>query len=154
MGLGKNRIWQKKCQTIGFYMQFQSEPYAGNPAIPGLTPVTNTTTERRRWARAQVRWQVQIFGTDARPLRCVTRDVSSGGFYVSSERKFEPGERLACTLSIPSYRSRQDDEVLVMRCRVEVVRVESGPAEKRFGTACRILEYQAGEGTQWPVGSH
>ena len=121
-----------------------TEPFPEDIALPGLTNLTMAfTSERRRWIRAPVHWQVQFFTIDSAPLQCTTRNVSTGGFYVLSEWLFKPGECLNCFLSIPTHQSGNGDEMLRVQCRVEVVRVENSTAENRFGTACRILDYRA-----------
>ena len=119
-----------------------TEPFPEDIATQGLTKLTMAfTSERRRWARAHVHWQVQFFVIDSAPLQCTTSNVSTGGFYVLSEWPFQPGARLDCILSIPAYPSGRGDEMLHVECRVEVVRVES-TLENRFGTAYRILDYR------------
>lgn len=120
-----------------------TEPFPEDIAIGGLPKLTMAfTSERRRWPRAPVHWQVQFFTIDSEPLECTTRDVSTGGFYVSSDWPFKPGECLNCILSIPAHQSGRGDEMLRVQCRVEVVRVESGGVERGFGTAYRILDYR------------
>jgi len=122
-----------------------TEPFPEDIALPGLTKITMAfTSERRRWPRAHVHWQVQLFIIDSEPLLCTTRNVSSGGFYILSEWPFEPGECLNCILSIPAHQSGRADEMLRVQCRVEVVRVDSSAVENRFGTAYRILDYRVG----------
>ena len=120
-----------------------SETFLEAAAVTRLPEMARATIERRRWPRAHLHWQVQFFGPDGGPILCTTRDVCSGGFYVLSERAFAPGERLHAILSMPSYRSRGGDESLLVRCRVEVVRVERGTPENWSGIACRILDYRA-----------
>jgi PilZ domain len=118
-------------------------PFLEDVAFPRLIKLTKATTERRRWPRAHLRWQVQFFSPDSEPLKYMTSNVSTGGFYILSDRPFKPGESLNCFLSIPSYRSRQNGETLLVQCRVEVVRVEGSADGNQFGTACRILDYRA-----------
>lgn len=125
------------------YMYSAIGPVFESVASPRLSKLTKATSERRRWPRADVRWQVQFFSLASEPLQCTTSNVSTGGFYILSERPFKPGECLNCFLAIPSHQSRRGDERLLVQCRVEVVRVESGAVENQFGTACRILDYRA-----------
>jgi PilZ domain len=119
-----------------------TEPFPEDIAITGLPKLTMPfTSERRRWPRTPVHWRVQFFTINSEPLECITRDVSTGGFYAASEWPFKPGECLSCILSIPAHRSGRSGETLRVQCRVEVVRVESG-VESGFGTAYRILDYR------------
>jgi c-di-GMP-binding flagellar brake protein YcgR len=119
------------------------EPFPEDTVLPRFVGVKNLfNKERRRWSRASVHWEVQLFGRGQDPLECTTRNVSRGGFYILSERQFEIGERLDCVLSIPAYTSDKPEQSLRLDCRIQVVRVDNGIADKRFGTAYRILEYR------------
>lgn len=96
-------------------------------------------TERRKWPRARVRWELQFLDVDI--PHCVTRDISSGGFFFVCGRALNPGDCLNCVVSIPAHRAHTADSELLMYCRVEIVRVERD-ADRLYGTACRILDYR------------
>jgi hypothetical protein len=120
-----------------------AEPFPEDVATQGLTKLTMAfTSERRRWPREHVHWQVQFFAMDSEPVQCTTANVSTGGFYVLSDWPCKPGACLDCILSIPAYPSGRGHEMLCVQCRVEVVRLETGIVENRFGIAYRILDYR------------
>lgn len=118
------------------------EPLLEDVVPPRLSKLRMASTnERRRWPRANVHLQVTFFCGDEERLACTTRDISSGGFYVLSERPCWLGERMDCVLYIPAHESRRGEERIQVQCRVEVVRVDN-TVDGRFGTAYRILDYQ------------
>jgi hypothetical protein len=117
-------------------------PFPEDVALPRWSKVKMApTNERRKWPRANVHWQVLFVDGDAEPLACTTRNISSGGFYVLSERLFIPGESVDCVLCIPAHDSRRGEDSVRVQCQVEVIRVDH-TVDGRFGTAYRIIDYQ------------
>ena len=66
-----------------------------------------------------------------------TNDVSTGGFYCTSDHPFSPGERLNCEVMIPA-KGAVPGRAMVMNCRVKVLRVEIKGLEPGFGIACQF----------------
>lgn len=102
----------------------------------------SSTVERRRRLRANLRLEVQFFKQDGiKPIRTRTENVSSEGFYCLAGGRFTPGERLECLITIPAMHPEDPTDALVLRCRVQVVRVELPAAGGFSGVGCRIEEY-------------
>ena len=69
----------------------------------------------------------------------MTRDVSSEGFYCLSSERFVPGERVACSISIP-VPSASNDQSRQLHCHCTVLRTERTDAGL-FGYACQIDDF-------------
>lgn len=135
-------IGQERAVGCLYPMYSVLEPFPEDVALPRWSKVKMAPTdERRRWPRANVHWQVLFVDKDAEPLAATTRNISSGGFYVLSERLFRPGDSVDCVLYIPTHEPGRGEESVRVQCQVEVVRVEN-TVDGRFGTAYRILDYQ------------
>ena len=99
-------------------------------------------SERRRRARNQLHWSVLLFpnqGADA--VESLTRELSSSGFSCVTEVSFTPGERLLCTLKIPTHDPNGKHLEQRLECKVLVMRVEPQGADGTFGLACQIEDY-------------
>src|ERR1700722_3707834 len=67
--------------------------------------------------------------------------VGSECFYCISEQPFSPLEQLDCEITIPGDQfGCSREEGLVLRCRVEVLRIVAKGLEVGFGVACRLIE--------------
>jgi hypothetical protein len=77
----------------------------------------------------------------ANAVESLTRDMSSGGFYCVTGIAFTPGERLICTLKIPTHDPNGKHLERRLECEVRVMRVEPQGAEGTFGLACQIEDY-------------
>jgi hypothetical protein len=98
--------------------------------------------ERRRRARNHLHWSVLLFRNEAADaVESLTRDLSSNGFYCFAGVPFTPGERLICTLKIPTHDPNGKHLEQRLECRVRVVRVEPQGVEGPFGLACQIEDY-------------
>jgi hypothetical protein len=104
---------------------------------------SSAPAERRRRFRARVHWPVQFHGWDGTELLATeTQDLSSDGFYCRSKTVFAPGETVGCTLQVPAHRPQAPGGVLLVRCRVRIVRVDGPNSEGLFGMGCHIEDYQ------------
>jgi hypothetical protein len=121
-------------------------PYV--PGCVGDTPgeTINSTkhtmlpSERRKRRRADLHCTLCIAkSTEARLVKCETKNLSSGGFYCVSEELFTPGEYLRCTIMFPDTGDASDG--FALECTVEVLRVEPIESGESFGLACRIQDY-------------
>lgn len=98
--------------------------------------------DRRGRVRVALQCPVQLSRAgNGSVLTSITRDVSSAGFYCFSSESFVPGERLDCTLVIPTPIGGFPEERLCLQCRVEVARVEPLGPGGGAGIACRIVDY-------------
>ena len=99
--------------------------------------------ERRKRTRNSLHWSVLLFrnnGTEA--VESLTRDLSSSGFYCVTRIAFTPGERLICTLSIPTHDPNGTQLERRLECKARVLRVEPQGADGAFGLACQIEDYR------------
>ena len=96
--------------------------------------------ERRRQARAKVRWTL-YFATpgSSELIPTITHDLSCQGFYCIASGGFIPGETRDCTLMIP-YTGRSGGFSALV-CRVRVIRVEVLGDGGLCGVGCAIEEY-------------
>jgi PilZ domain len=99
--------------------------------------------ERRKRARTRLRWPVLLFrehGSEA--IESVTRDLSSGGFYCISGIRLNEGEKLICSITIPTHDPQGKHLARTLECRVQVLRVVPQESGNSFGVACRIEDYR------------
>lgn len=112
-----------------------------------LLPINfpSESPDRRRRPRLRLAYSVRLqCPGEATATEAKTEDVSCEGFFFITDRRFSPGESLDCELVIPG----EDPDWLVergivLRCRVEVMRVVHRPDEC-YGTACRLADYTIG----------
>jgi hypothetical protein len=98
--------------------------------------------ERRKRARNHLHWSILLFRNQvADAVESLTRDMSSEGFYCVTGVAFTPGERLICTLKIPTHDPNGKHLERRLECKVLVMRVEPQGAEGTFGLACQIEDY-------------
>jgi hypothetical protein len=109
---------------------------------PAFKDMAARKAERRSRPRAALQLVVHVSrARDKHPVASITRNVSSQGFYCLVQEPFESGERVECTVVIPIPKSVRPDEVLWLKCRARVLRVETAAADTAFGIACQIEEY-------------
>lgn len=97
------------------------------------------THERRRSARAKLCYCLRLFRSPgAEAVRATTTNLDSLGFHCRSEEPFSPGDRLGCELFIPRRGAGGPEPDLILKSRVEVVRVEISGIDPAFGIACRF----------------
>jgi len=116
------------------------------PAFLGIpdTPQRSTTSiERRRRVRAQVHWPLCFTRPGStEPVRTMTHDLSSHGFYCITSAGFVPGEMRECTLVVPTHHPNGGKPVLPVLCKVRVVRVELLGEGGLCGVGCEIEDYR------------
>jgi PilZ domain len=98
--------------------------------------------ERRRRVRTGLHLPVLMFRHGAGDaVETNTRDLSSDGFYCVSRVQFEVGERLLCSLKIPTHDPNGQHLERNLECTVRVMRVVPQKSGDLFGIACRIEDY-------------
>jgi hypothetical protein len=98
--------------------------------------------ERRRRTRMQVRWSISFFQSDTEVVESTTWNLSSDGFYCLANIRFVPGEIRECTLGIPLHHPNPGNEVMLVWCRVRVIRVEMTGETGLFGVGFQIEDYR------------
>lgn len=99
-------------------------------------------SERRKRARNHLHWSVLFFRNQAADaVESLTRELSSSGFSCVTAVAFTPGERLICTLKIPTHDPNGKHLERRLECKVRVMRVEPQGADGTFGLACQIEDY-------------
>ena len=97
------------------------------------------TADRRRRSRVGLHYAVRLSRPDQRTsVDTETDNLSSIGFYCTSDEPFSPGEQLNCEVAIPVNDIGYDSTNLVLHRRVKVVRVEIKGLEPGFGVACEF----------------
>jgi hypothetical protein len=109
----------------------------------GIGGSAGVVQERRKRVRTRLHWPVLLFrdrpGTDA--IESVTRDLNSNGFFCMSQVQLVEGEKLVCSLKIPTHDPHGKHLERTLECRVRVMRVVPQEAGDYFGVACRIEDY-------------
>lgn len=97
--------------------------------------------ERRKRVRTQLHLPLVFFASESRPsVETTTQDLSSSGFYCVSPSPFAVNESAFCYIKIPIYQPDRTEQVLSLKCRVRVVRVEL-LGESEYGVGCEIEDY-------------
>lgn len=95
---------------------------------------------RRRRTRSHVHWPVLFRDDPVEIIEMVTENLSCDGFYCLAATLFNLGDTRVCTLRIPAPCPEDLNRILVLECRVHVVRVDA-LSERLFGIAFRIDDY-------------
>ena len=99
--------------------------------------------DRRNRIRTQVRCPVRFLRADAMDvLETTTQNLSSDGFYCLIESQFVPGESMACTLMLPAHQPHSTERMLLLECKVQIIRVEALNGDGLYGIGCRIEDYR------------
>jgi hypothetical protein len=107
-------------------------------AVPANT--TETTVDRRRRPRLKLAYALRLSRpSDGLMLETRTEDISCEGFYCFAHTQFAPNETLDCELTIPTEELGRPVDLVVLRCRIRVVRVV--PEADRYGIACCLEDY-------------
>jgi hypothetical protein len=105
--------------------------------------------EQRNRIRMQVHWPVTFSSPRlSNAVETTTQNLSSEGFYCFARTAFVPGELVACTITVPSHRPHSPESVLLLECRVRIVRVEPAKEGGFYGIGCQIEDYQFLNGTR------
>jgi PilZ domain len=108
------------------------------PNIMSLPP----TIERRKFERLQLHLPLQFtFANGPGIIDCFTENISSEGVYFVSSHSLSAEERLEIDLLLAPYNTGCNLPKLHLRCRAQVVRVDSSCQGLGFGIACRIESY-------------
>ena len=101
-----------------------------------------TGSERRRSRRVPLHWTLYLAckGSGHR-LRTTTININKDGFYCLLDQPLSPGKQIDCDIVIPAHRSQDPEDVVYLRCRAQVVRVEKIGGATEFGVACQIEDY-------------
>lgn len=111
--------------------------------LPIMFP--SESPDRRRRPRLRLAYSVRLERPgEATATVTKTENVSCEGFFFLTDRRFAPSDVLDCELLIPGEDPDWASEPgIVLRCRVEVVRVVA-QADHSYGVACRLADYTIG----------
>jgi hypothetical protein len=117
---------------------------AGSGLINGFGGNSGAALERRKRVRTRLHWPLLLFrdrpGSDA--IESVTRDLSSSGFFCVTRVQLIEGEKLVCSIKIPTHDPHGKHLERMLECRVQVLRVVAQESGDAFGIACLIEDYQ------------
>jgi hypothetical protein len=117
---------------------------ASNCIANGIGANAGFVHERRRRVRTRLHWPVLLFraipGSEA--IESVTRDLSSSGFFCLTLVELAEGEKLVCSIKIPTHDPHGKHLERTLECRIEVLRVVIQDAGDSYGVACRIVDYR------------
>jgi hypothetical protein len=114
-----------------------------NCIASGIGANAGVVHERRMRVRTRLHWPVLLFraipGSDA--IDSVTKDLSSSGFFCLTRVQLAEGEKLVCSIKIPTHDPHGKHLERTLECRIQVLRVVLQDARDVFGVACRIEDY-------------
>jgi hypothetical protein len=67
-----------------------------------------------------------------------TENISTGGFYCVALDPFKVGDRLTVELSLPAHYPSRDEKRILLRCEVQVIRIDSTWLGAGFGVGFQI----------------
>ena len=107
--------------------------------VIGLRP----PVERRKLERLPLQLSLQFSRASGRDevIECTTENISGEGIYFISLRSVMVGERLEIDLLLPPLKSGKNQVDVHLRCRAEVVRIDSNRHGLGMGIGCRIENY-------------
>lgn len=89
-----------------------------------------------------MRLPVALARNGGEPVRTVTINVSSEGFFCETAEQFHPGEVLKCRLALAYDILGREANGLSIDGVAEVIRVVADASGRpRFGVACRLRDY-------------
>jgi hypothetical protein len=98
--------------------------------------------ERRKSIRVPLHWTLHLACQGGKhPHRTEIKNLSRDGFYCFLHEPLTAGEHVDCDIVVPTHAPDCED-VLFLRCRAQVIRVEKVDCGERYGMACRIKDYQ------------
>ena len=98
--------------------------------------------DRRNRIRTQVHCPVRFLPAGTMDvLETTTQNLSSDGFYCLIKIPFVLGESMACTLSLPAHQPHSTERMLLLECKVRIIRVEAPDGDGLYGIGCRIEDY-------------
>jgi PilZ domain len=98
--------------------------------------------ERRKFERLQLHLPLQFtFANGPGSIDCFTENISSEGLYFVSSHSLTAGERLEIDLLLAPYNTGSNLPKLHLRCRAQVLRVDSFFQGLGCGIACLIESY-------------
>jgi len=102
------------------------------------------TTERRRYARSNLRLPLFLFPIgSAVPLRTQTENVGLDGLFCYTQHLFSPGDRLGAFLFLPAADGQsQAPRGMCLHAEVQIIRVTIGPLHSHYGIGCRLNGYR------------
>src|SRR5258706_15034960 len=111
-----------------------------NCIASGIGANAGVVHERRKRVRTRLHWPVLLFraipGSDA--IDSVTKDLSSSGFFCLTRVQLAEGEKLVCSIKIPTHDPHGKHLERTLECRIQVLRVIPQETSGSFGIACRI----------------
>jgi len=112
-------------------------------SVNGVAANPGAVVEKRNRVRTRVHWPVLLFRDrrGATAIESITRDLSSSGFFCLTRVQLNEGERLVCSIKIPTHDPQGKHLERTLECRVAVVRVVPQESNDLFGIACRIVDY-------------
>jgi hypothetical protein len=116
---------------------------AWSGVVNGIAGNSGGVVERRKRVRLRLHWPVLLFRDKAgsEMIESVTRDLSSSGFFCLMRVPLLEGERLICSIKIPTHAPHGNQLERTLECKVKVLRVVPQEAGDSFGVACRIEDY-------------
>ncbi len=110
------------------------------------TVIPGDELDRRRRPRLRLAYPLRLYRPEeSSAFETSTEDISCEGFYCFTHKALVPTETLICELLIPGDAQQQPPaQEMVLRCRVEVVRVVPPLNGKGFGVAFRLADYSVG----------
>jgi hypothetical protein len=105
------------------------------------------TVERRKRVRTRLHWPVLLFRDrpGAEAIESVTCNLSSSGFFCLTQVQLMEGERLVCSIRIPTHDPHGKHLERTLECMVQVMRAVPQEGGDSFGVACRIEDYHVSQ---------
>jgi PilZ domain len=137
------RAWQQTCSRTGEFLKNMAA-IGQDDWLERLSATAEAVrvSERRRSYRVPLRWTLYVALPGATyPRRTATENLSCDGFYCVLDEPLTAGQHIDCDLVVPAYVPEADD-IVSLRWRVQVIRVEKIDCGERYGLACRIQDYR------------
>ena len=136
--------WLRKCWNLERIPGLFDRSEARGLRFLGVAQDSLMTTERRRYARTNLRVPLFLLPTGSSvPIRTETENVGIDGLFCHIGHFFSPGDHVRFLLFLPAAaREPQSATGMCVHGEVEIVRVAVGPSHCTYGVGCHLTSYR------------
>ena len=111
---------------------------------PSVKTGRGSSDDRRTDRRLELHMPIEVAGDEHAPVRAITQNICTGGFYVELERcEFAPGDEVRIAMTVPAEAGVCPVPARA-QCRGSIARIvrirRKSKSDSRIGVAIRFLD--------------